>query len=87
MSKSSEGVTLTILADFKFAHRNVDVREYKKGETVETDDAELVEIATENKWATVDKAKGKADKANKAKADAPENKDAAPQAENKATES
>lgn len=78
MSNNSEGVTLTILESFKFAHRGVEVREYTKGEKVETDDPELVTVATDNKWAKAEKAKGAA----------PENKDAASQkAENKGAES
>ena len=71
MGNNSEGVTLTILEDFKFAHRGVEVRDYTKGETVETDDPELVEIATANGWA---EAVGAEKPNRKAKGGAPENK-------------
>lgn len=80
---SNDKVTLVIAQDFKFAHRGVEVREYAEGETVETDDHELVKVATENGWASQvgEKPKGKS------KGGAPENKDAASQAsENKTTE-
>lgn len=81
---SNDKVELVIAEGFKFAHRGVEVREYVKGETVETDDHELVKVATDNGWASQagEKPKGKA------KEGAPENKDAASQAgENKTTES
>lgn len=42
---------LKITQDFKFAHRGVEVREYAADTEVETDDAELVEIATREGWA------------------------------------
>ena len=70
MSKQAGGTKLEALQDFKWAHRGVEVVEYAKGDTIETDDEDLIEVATDeaNKWAT----KGK-----KAKPGAPENKDAA----------
>ena len=80
---SNDKVTLVIAQGFKFAHRGVEVREYVEGESVETDDPELVKISTENGWASQagEKPKGKT------KGGSPENKDAASQAgENKTTE-
>jgi hypothetical protein len=80
---SNDKVTLVIAKGFKFAHRGVEVREYVVGETVETDDPELVRVATENGWASQSGEKPKG----KAKSGAPENKDAASQSgENKAAE-
>lgn len=42
---------LKILADFKFAHRGVEIAEYTKGSEIDTDDVDLVEVATCEKWA------------------------------------
>lgn len=42
---------LKILADFKFAHRGVEIAEYTKGSEIETGDADLVEVAVREKWA------------------------------------
>jgi len=70
MSNQKSTVKLDVLQDFKWAHRGVEVVEYAKGDTIETDDEDLIEVATDdaNKWAA---------RAKKAKAGAPENKDAA----------
>lgn len=35
---------------FSWAYRNVDVREHVKGEIIETDDEDLVRVATEEGW-------------------------------------
>ena len=64
--------TIEVTKDFKFAHRGCDVVEYKAGDVV-TADGELCEIAIKNKWA----------KDSKAKAAAPENKNAGKAPENK----
>lgn len=70
MSNQKRTTKLDILQDFKWAHRGVEVVEYAKGDAIETDDDDLIEVATSdaNKWAA---------KAKKAKTGAPENKDAA----------
>jgi hypothetical protein len=70
MNSQTGGMRLEILQDFKWAHRGVEVVEYTKGDTIETDDQDLIEVSTSdaNKWAA---------KAKKAKPGAPENKDAA----------
>lgn len=52
---------------FSWAHRHVDVVEYPEGEEHDFDDADLIKVATEEKWIEP----AKATKASKA---APENK-------------
>lgn len=64
--------TIEVTKDFKFAHRGCDVVEYKTGDVIDADDV-LFDVATKNKWA----------KESKAKAAAPENKDAGNAPENK----
>jgi hypothetical protein len=60
---------LKIKVDFAFGHRGVDVRHYAAGDVVDTDDADMIEIATREGWATdADQPESKARKA------APENK-------------
>jgi hypothetical protein len=60
---------LKIKTTFLFAHRGVDCREYTEGAVVETDDPDLVEVATREGWAVpADQPEGKARKG------APENK-------------
>jgi hypothetical protein len=44
---------LQITETFKFAHRGVEVREYQAGDTVDTDDQELIDISTREGWAKV----------------------------------
>jgi hypothetical protein len=62
-------MNLKIKTDFAFAHRGVEVRQYSAGDVVETDDAELIEIATREGWAVdADQPEGKGKKG------APENK-------------
>lgn len=60
---------LKILIDFPFAHRGYDRREYRAGEVVESDDADLIEVAVREGWARA--AEGPESKAKKG---APENK-------------
>lgn len=65
-------MNLKIKTDFAFAHRGVEVKQYTAGEVVETDDAEMIEIATREGWATdADQVESKAKKS------APENKSGA----------
>lgn len=64
---------LEILKGFAFAHDGTRVVEYLAGTTVETDDAELVAVATAEGWAAEAGAAPVAPKA-KARKAAPENK-------------
>lgn len=64
---------LEILKGFAFAHGGIRVVEYQAGTTVETDDAELVAVATAEGWAAEAGAAPAAPKA-KARKAAPENK-------------
>lgn len=60
---------LKITQDFAYAHRGYDRREYVSGDVVDSDDAEMIDVATREGWAVpADKPDGKAKKA------APENK-------------
>lgn len=43
---------IKFLAPVKWAHRNVEVRDYAKGEVIETDDTELIEVGLKEKWIT-----------------------------------
>jgi hypothetical protein len=49
---------LTATQDFSWAHRGVEVEEFKKGAVIETEDADLIKVATDEGWA---KKSGKAD--------------------------
>lgn len=51
---------LTATQDFSWAHRGVEVEEFKKGAVIETEDEDLIKVATDEGWA---KKSGKADKA------------------------
>lgn len=59
---------------FSWAHGGVRVESFEAGQVIETDDADLIEVATREGWAE------------KARAAAPENKDAAPKRNTKAKE-
>ncbi len=59
--------TIEITKGFKFAHRGCYVVEYKAGDVIDDATDEMAELAIKNKWA----------RESKAKAAAPENKDAA----------
>jgi hypothetical protein len=62
-------MNLKIKTDFAFAHRGVELKTYTAGEVVETDDAQLIEIAIAEGWAVdADQPESKAKKG------APENK-------------
>jgi hypothetical protein len=63
---------LKIIKDFAFAHRGVEVRSYAAGETIETDDAELITVATAEGW--IEDPKADKPPSNKARKAAPENK-------------
>lgn len=37
--------------DFSWAHRGVQIEEFKKGQDIETDDPDLIRVSTEEGWA------------------------------------
>lgn len=43
---------LKVIKAFSWAHDHVHVKEYAKGAVIETDDADLIRVAKEEKWAT-----------------------------------
>lgn len=43
---------LKVIKDFSWAHANVNVKHYEKGQTIETDDLDLIEVSTREGWAT-----------------------------------
>lgn len=47
---------LKVIKDFSWAHANVNVKHYEKGQTIETDDQDLIEVSVREKWAS--KARG-----------------------------
>lgn len=63
---------MQIKQDFSFAHRGVDIRHYKAGDVLDTNDAELIAVATEEGW--IEKAKSAPE--NKARKAATDNKNA-----------
>lgn len=65
----------TVIKDFSWAHRHVDIKEYKAGESIEFDDADLISVAEEEGWIEPEKdGKSSAPAANKARRGAPESK-------------
>ena len=62
---------ITIKKTFLWAHQGIHVKEYAEGSEVETDDADMVEVALSEGWATTEGDDKPAKKARKA---APENK-------------
>jgi hypothetical protein len=60
---------LKIKQDFAFAHRGVDVRHYEAGQEIESDDADLIEVAIREGWAV-----NSVQPEGKARKGAPENK-------------
>ena len=52
---------LKIVKNFSFAHRGCVVVDYVKGQVVETDDKELVDVSLEEGWATKAKASTSSD--------------------------
>lgn len=43
---------LKVKKAFKWAHRHVDVQEHNVGDVIETEDKDLIRVATEEGWAT-----------------------------------
>lgn len=41
---------LKVKQAFKWAHRHVDIKEYKPGDVIDTDDKDLIRVATEEGW-------------------------------------
>ena len=41
---------LKVIKDFDWAHRHVDIKSYKKGDVIDTDDADLIRVAKQEKW-------------------------------------
>lgn len=42
---------LKVLKDFEWAHKNVHIKPYVKGQVIETDDEDLIRVAKYEKWA------------------------------------
>jgi len=49
---------LTAIKDFSWAHRGVEIEQFEKGAVIDTEDADLIKVATDEGWA---KKAGKAD--------------------------
>lgn len=41
---------LKVVKDFDWAHRHVDIKSYKKGDVIDTDDEDLIRVAKQEKW-------------------------------------
>lgn len=69
---------IKVIKTFLWAHQGIHVKEYAEGSELEADDADMVEVALAEGWATADGDDKPAKKSRKA---APENKahDAAPE--------
>ncbi len=52
---------LKVKKPFKWAHRHVDVKEYAPGDVIDTDDADLIRVATEEGWASAGRGPAKPD--------------------------
>lgn len=70
---------LIALQDFSWAHRGVQIEEFKEGQTITTDDEDLIRVAKDEGWASEDGQKPVAPR----KKQAAENKDAGSAPENK----
>jgi hypothetical protein len=62
---------IKVIKTFLWAHQGIHVKEYAEGTEVEADDADMVEVALSEGWATAD---GDDKPAKKARKSAPENK-------------
>lgn len=45
---------IKVIKTFLWAHQGINVKEYAEGSEVETDDAEMMEVALAEGWATED---------------------------------
>lgn len=70
---------LIALQDFSWAHQHVSIKEYKEGEVIETDDQDLLDVAKAEGWVIEEGEKP----SKRAKAAAPDNKDAGDAPEHK----
>lgn len=43
-------MVLTALKDFSWAHRGVEVEHYQAGQEIDTDDVDLIRVATDEGW-------------------------------------
>lgn len=41
---------LKVIKNFNWAHRHVDIKSYKKGDVIDTDDEDLIRVAKQEKW-------------------------------------
>lgn len=41
---------LKVVKDFDWAHRHVDIKSYKKGDVIDTEDEDLIRVAKQEKW-------------------------------------
>lgn len=59
---------LKVKEAFKWAHRHVDVQEHNVGDVIDTEDEDLIRVATEEGWAAEEGSEDDADAEAKAKA-------------------
>ena len=59
---------LKVKKAFKWAHRHVDVQEHNVGDVIDTEDEDLIRVATEEGWAAEEGSEDDADAEAKAKA-------------------
>lgn len=61
---------LTATTDFSWAHRGVEIETFAKGQEIETEDQDLIEVSMKEGWVS----EQKEPRATKSKGNAPENK-------------
>lgn len=47
---------LKVKNPFSWAHQHVNIKDYAKGDVIETDDADLIQVSVKEGWATESKA-------------------------------
>ena len=65
---------LTAKTAFSWAHRGVEIEHFEAGQEIETEDQDLIDVATAEGWADADGEKAAKPTQNKAHKAAPENK-------------
>jgi hypothetical protein len=45
---------LIVITAFSWAHRGVDIQQYAKGDEIETEDQDLIDVSTREGWTTAD---------------------------------
>ena len=50
---------LTVKKPFSWAHKGVTIEAFEKGQVIETDDEDLIDVATKEGWASKEKGAGK----------------------------